>query len=103
MTGEVFTRLAAEEKGHLEVLQAELDALCRRPFWLHDEPAPLQFDDERLESIFPKGREQIGQMVRSASPAEALQAGMDAERRFNEFFRYYADQVDMPQRRAIFK
>ena len=34
---------------------------------------------------------------------DALQPGMDAERRFNEFFRYYADQVDKPQGRAIFK
>ena len=48
MTGEVFTRLAAGARGHLEVLQAELDALWHRRFWLDDKPAPLQFDDERL-------------------------------------------------------
>ena len=28
---------------------------------------------------------------------------MDAERRSNEFFRYYADQVDRPQGRALFE
>ena len=41
--------------------------------WLDNEPALLQFDYERLESIFPKGREHIRQMVRSARPTEALQ------------------------------
>ena len=103
MTREVFSRLAAEEKEKLEVLQAEFDALRHRHFWLDNEPALLQFDYERLESIFPKGREHIRQMVRSASPAEALQAALDAERRSYEFFRFYANQVDKPQGRAIFE
>ena len=103
MAREVFTRLAAEEKEHLEVLQAEFEALRHRHFWLDEEPALLQFDYQRLESIFPKGREHIRQMVRSASPVEALQAAMDAERRSYEFFRYYANQVDKPQGRAIFE
>jgi Fur family ferric uptake transcriptional regulator len=84
VTRQVFTRLAAEEKEHLEVLQAE-------------------FDNERLESIFPKGSEHIRQMVRSAKPTEALQAAMDAERRSYEFFRHYANQVDKPRGRAIFE
>ena len=103
MTREVFTRLAAEEKEHLAVLQAEFDTLRQRHDWLDDEPALLQFDYERLESIFPKGREHIRQMVRSASPTEALQAAMDAERRSYEFFRHYANQVDKPQGRTIFE
>ena len=103
MTREVFTRLAAEEKEHLEVLQAEFDALRHSHTWLDDEPALLQFDYERLESIFPKGREHIWQIVRSASPIEALQAAMDAERRSYEFFRHYANQVDKPQGRTIFE
>ena len=102
MTRGVFTRLAAEEKEHLEVLQAEFDALRRRYFWLDDEPALLQFDYERLESIFPKGREHIRQMVRSAGPTEALQAAMGADRRSCEFIRFYANQVDKPHGRAIF-
>ena len=50
----------------------------------------------------PQG-EHVRQIVGSASPAEALQAAMDAERRSNEFFRYYADQVDRPQGRALFE
>ncbi|MCY4513750.1 MAG: transcriptional repressor [Candidatus Tectomicrobia bacterium] len=103
LTREVFSRLAAEEKERLEVLQAEFDALRHRHFWLDDEPALLRFDCERLESIFPKGREHIRQMVRSAGPAEALQAAIDAERRSYEFFRYYANQVDKPQGQAIFE
>ena len=102
-TREVFTSLAAEEEEHLGVLQAEFDDLRQRHAWLDDEPALLQFDNERLESIFPKGREHIRQMVRSASPSEALQAAMDAERRSCEFFRHYANQVDKPQGRAIFE
>ena len=103
MTREVFSRLAADEEEHLHVLQTEIDALRQRHDWLDDEPALLQFDYERLESIFPKGREHIRQMVRSASPTEALQAAMDAERRSYEFFRHYANQVDKPQGRAIFE
>ena len=103
MTREVFTRLAAEEKGHLEVLQAEFDALRHRRFGPDDEPALLQFDYERLECIFPKGREHVRQIVGSAGPAEARQAAMDAERRSNEFFHCYANQVDRPQGRAMFE
>ena len=103
VTREVFTRLAAEEKEHLQVLQAEFDALRHSHPWLDNEPALLQFDYERLESIFPKGREHIRQMVRSARPTEALQAAMDAERRSYEFFRHYANRVDKPQGRAIFE
>jgi rubrerythrin len=103
MTRQVFMRLAAEEKEHLEVLQAEFDSLRQSHTWLDDEPALLQFDYERLESIFPKGREHIWQMVRSAGPIEALQAAMDAERRSYEFFRHYANQVDKPKGRAIFE
>ena len=55
MTREVFSRLAADEEEHLHVLQAEFEALRQRHDWLDDEPALLQFDYERLESIFPKG------------------------------------------------
>ena len=102
-TREVFTSLAAEEEEHLGVLQAEFDALRQRHDWLDDEPALLQFDNERLEGIFPKGREYIWQMVRSAGASEALQAAMDAERRSCEFFRHYANQVDKPQGRVIFE
>ncbi len=103
MTREIFTRLAAEEKEHLEVLREEFDTLRQSHTWLDDEPALLQFDNERLESIFPKGREHIRQMVRSASPTEALQAAMDAERRSYDFFRHYANQVDKPRGQAIFE
>ena len=103
VTREVFSRLAGEEKEHLHELQAAFDALRQNHPWLDDEPALLQFDDERLESIFPKGREHIRQLVRSARPTEALQAAMDAERRSYEFFRHYANQVDRPQGRALFE
>lgn len=102
VTREIFSRLAVEEKEHLEVLRTEINALRRNHTWLDDEPALLQFDYERLKSIFPKGREHIRQMVRSASPTEALQAAMEAERRSYEFFRHYANQVDEPKGRAIF-
>ena len=103
VTREVFSRLAGEEQEHLHELQREFDALRQSHPWLDDEPALLQFDDERLESIFPKGREHIRQLVRSAGPTEALQAAMDAERRSYEFFRHYANQVDQPQGRALFE
>lgn len=103
VTRQVFTRLATEEKAHLEELQAEIDMLRRCHAWLDAEPALLQFDYERLESIFPKGSEHIRQLVQSANPSEALQAAMDAERRSYEFFRHYANQVDKPQGRTIFE
>ena len=103
VTRRLFTRLAAEEKEHLEVLQAKFHALRRSHAWLDDEPALLQFDYERLESLFPKGSEHIRQLVCSGNPVEALQAAMEGERRSYEFFRHYANQVDKPQARAIFE
>ena len=50
----------------------------------------------------PQG-EHVRQIVGSAGHAKARRAAMDAERRSNEFFRYYADQVDRPQGRALFE
>jgi len=102
ITRTIFARLADEEQRHLEVLQQEYDTLRRTYRWLDDEPSLLHFDHERLDGIFPKGRDTIGQMVRSAGPAEALRLAMDAERRSYEFFQHYADKVDYPKGREIF-
>jgi Fur family ferric uptake transcriptional regulator len=102
-TRAVFARLADEEQQHLDVLQQEYEELRQAHRWLDTEPPLLHFDHERLESIFPKGREHIGQIVRSASPVEALHLAMDAERRSYEFFRHYANKVDHPKGRAIFE
>lgn len=102
-TRTVFARLAYEEQQHLTVLQQEYEALRQANIWLDDEPSLLHFDYERLESIFPKGQKHIGQIVRSASPADALHVAMDAERRSYEFFRHYANKVEYPKGRAIFR
>ena len=63
----------------------------------------LQFDYERLESILserPRAHPANGAL---GQPYRSLQAAMDAERRSYEFFRHYANRVDKPQGRAIFK
>ncbi len=99
----VFTRLADEEQEHLTVLQREYEALRRAHTWLEDEPSLLYFDNERLQSIFPKDRDEIGRIMQAAGPIEALHIAMDAERRSYDVFRYYAKKVDYPQGRAIFE
>jgi Fur family transcriptional regulator, ferric uptake regulator len=102
-TQAVFARLVDEEERHLAALQKEYEALRRAHTWLDDEPALLYFDHERLESIFPHDRQNIVQIVQSASPAEALYMAMMAERRSYEFFRHYASKVEYPKGRAIFR
>jgi Fur family ferric uptake transcriptional regulator len=102
-TRTVFARLVDEEERHLTALQKEYEALRQAHTWLDDEPALLYFDHERLESIFPQDRQNIVQIVQSASPAEALYMAMMAERRSYEFFRHYASKVEYPKGRAIFR
>ena len=102
-TREVFTRLVEEERRHLIALQKEYETLLQAHVWLDDEPSLLHFDHERLEGIFPKSQRKIVQIVQAASPAEALYMAMAAERRSYEFFSDYADKVDYPTGRAIFK
>ena len=86
-----------------DALETSDKACFYKTIALDDEPALLQFDYERLEGVFPKGREHVRQIVGSAGPAKARQAAMDAERRSNEFFRCYPNQVDRPQGRAMFE
>ncbi|GIX46515.1 MAG: hypothetical protein KatS3mg131_0726 [Candidatus Tectimicrobiota bacterium] len=102
-TRAVFTRLVDEEKRHLAALQREYEALRQAHPWLNAEPPLLYFDYERLESIFPKSRQHIVQLVQAASPAEVLYLAMSAERRSYEFFNDYADKVEYPKGKAIFK
>ncbi len=102
-TRTVFAQLVEEEQQHLAALQKEYEALRHTHPWLDDEPALLYFDQERLDSIFPKNPEQIVQIVQSASPAEALYIAMAAERRSYEFFSDYAQKVESPQGRKIFE
>lgn len=102
-TRTVFARLVDEEERHLEALQTEYDSLRQAHAWLDDEPSLLYFDNERLESIFPQDRHSIVQIAQSASPAEALYMAMAAERRAYEFFRHYANKVEYPTGRAIFR
>jgi Fur family ferric uptake transcriptional regulator len=102
-TREVFVRLVEEEKRHLVALQKEFDALHRAHPSLDDEPPMLYFDYDRLEDIFPQSQPNVVQTVQSFSPAEALYIAMTAERRSYEFFSDYADKVEYPQGRAIFK
>jgi rubrerythrin len=92
-----------EEKRHLAALQKEYEVLCQAHSWLDDEPSLLYFDYERLEDIFPPSFSPATSSMRSSSPAEALYAAMTAERRSYEFFSDYADKVDYPKGRAIFK
>jgi Fur family ferric uptake transcriptional regulator len=103
ITRTVFARLVDEEERHLAALQKEFEALCQAYTWLDAEPALLYFDHERLASIFPQDRQNIVQIVQSATPAEALYMAMAAERRSYEFFRHYANKVEYPKGRAIFR
>ena len=102
-TREVFVRLVKEEKRHLAALQKEFEALHQAHPSLDDEPPMLYFDYDRLEDIFPQSQPSVVQTVQSFSPAEALYIAMAAERRSYEFFSDYADKVEYPQGRAIFK
>jgi Fur family ferric uptake transcriptional regulator len=102
-TRSVFARLATEERQHLAVLQHEYATLQRAHGWLKDEPALLHFDYDRLQNIFPRGREHVRQLVQSASPTEALYLAMEAERRSYEFFLHYATIVEYSKGRAIFE
>ena len=102
-TRAVFIRLVEEEKRHLAALQKEYEALHQAHPSLDDEPPLLYFDYERLEDIFPQSQSNVVQTVQSISPAEALYIAMAAERRSYEFFSDYADKVEYPQGRAIFK
>ena len=102
-TRAVFIRLVAEEKRHLGALQKEYEALHQAHPSLDDEPPLLYFDYDRLEDIFPQSQSNVVQTVQSVSPAEALYIAMAAERRSYEFFSDYADKVEYPQGRAIFK
>lgn len=100
---EVFARLLDEERRHLAALQKEYEALCQEHPWLDDEPSLLYFDDARLEEIFPHSQPYTMPSVLPTSPAETLYIAMIAERRSYEFFSEYANKVDHPQGRAIFK
>jgi Fur family ferric uptake transcriptional regulator len=102
-TRTVFARLIDEEERHLTALQQEYDALRQAHAWLDDEPPLLYLDHERLESVFPMDRHNIVQIVQFASPAEALSMAMVAERRAYELFRHYANKVEHPTGRAIFR
>ncbi len=102
-TREVFIRLVEEEKRHLAALQKEYEALHQAHPSLDDEPPLLYFDYDRLEDIFPQSQSHVVQTVQSISAAEALYIAMAAERRSYEFFSDYADKVEYPQGRAIFK
>jgi Fur family transcriptional regulator, ferric uptake regulator len=102
-TRAVFIRLVEEEKRHLAALQKEYEALHQAHPSLDDEPPLLYFDYDRLEDIFPQSQSNVVQTVPSISPAEALYIAMAAERRSYEFFSDYADKVEYPQGRAIFK
>jgi len=102
-TRKVFVRLVEEEKRHLAALQKEYEALHQAHPSLDDEPPLLYFDYDRLEEIFPQSQPSLVQTVQSFSPAEALYIAMAAERRSYEFFSDYADKVEYPQGRAIFK
>lgn len=102
-TRAVFTRLVDEEKRHLAALQKEYETLCQAHPALTSEPALLYFDYDRLEDIFPQSRFNVAQAVQSVSAAEALYMAMAAERRSYEFFSAYADKVEYPEGRAIFK
>ncbi len=98
----VFRRLAEEEQVHLNALQQEYDTLRQAHMWLDDEPSLLYFDYERLQSIFPKGSDNIRHIVQAVSPMEALKLAMDAEHRSYEFFHYYASRVEYAKGREIF-
>ncbi|MGE3538474.1 MAG: transcriptional repressor [Candidatus Tectimicrobiota bacterium] len=102
-TRTVFERLVEEEKRHLAALQKEYEALCQAHPALISEPNLLYFDYDRLEDIFPQSRLNVMQTVQSVSAAEALYMAMAAERRSYEFFSEYADKVEYPEGRAIFK
>jgi Fur family ferric uptake transcriptional regulator len=102
-TRTVFARLVDEEERHLAALQKEYEALRQAHAWLDDEPSLLYLDHDRLQSIFPQDRNNIVQIVQSASPAEALYMAMIAERRAYELFRHYANKVEHPTGRAIFR
>jgi Fur family ferric uptake transcriptional regulator len=102
-TRTVFARLVDEEERHLAALQKEFEALRQAHAWLDDEPSLLHLDHDRLQSIFPQDRHNIVQIVQSASPAEALYMAMIAERRAYELFRHYANKVEHPTGRAIFR
>ncbi len=102
-TREVFIRLVEEEKRHLTALQKEYEALHQAHPSLDDEAPLLYFDYDRLEDIFPQSQSHVVQTVQSISAAEALYIAMAAERRSYEFFSDYADKVEYPQGRAIFK
>jgi rubrerythrin len=101
-TRQVFARLAQDEQQHLTQLQKEYDVLRRAQPWLDDEPSLLHFDYERLQTIFPQGKDHIRHIVETAGPAEALRVAMDAEQRSYEFFRYYANHVEYAKGQAIF-
>ena len=102
-TRAIFARLVDEERRHLMALQKEYEALRQTHAWLDDEPSLLYFDHERLEGIFPQKQRHIVQIAQSASPAEALHMAMAAEQRSYEFFTDYADKVEYPKGRTIFK
>lgn len=102
-TRAVFARLVEEEKRHLAALQKEYETLCEAHPALASEPNMLYFDYDRLEDIFPQSRFNVVQTVQSVSAAEALYMAMAAERRSYEFFSEYADKVEYPEGRAIFK
>ena len=102
-TREVFMRLMEEEECHLAVLQKEYEALHQAHPSLDDEPPLLYFDYDRLEEIFPQSQSNVVPTVQSVSAAETLYIAMAAERRSYEFFSDYAEKVEYPQGRAIFK
>ncbi|WP_089936018.1 transcriptional repressor [Candidatus Entotheonella palauensis] len=98
----VFRKLAEDEAQHLRALQQEYNALRRSHSWLDDEPSLLYFDYDRLQSIFPKGPAHIRDLVQRIGASEALKLAMDAERRSQAFFSYYATRVAYAKGRAIF-
>ena len=98
-----FEALAAEEAGHMDRLRGEYKALLEEHRWLRREPARLPVSRKIADRIFPE-RELLSIDVRDAmTHVEALHLAMDIERKSHKFFNDFAQQLDDPRGRKIFR
>lgn len=97
----MFRSLAHDEEEHLQILQAEYDALTGTSQWLDLEAARREEPDLSLH-LFP--HEAIERLIpEEASDLDALKIAMDFERRGYRLYEKAASEASDPTAQAVFR
>jgi Fur family ferric uptake transcriptional regulator len=100
---EMFLLLAEEESEHMSKLQHEYESLIGEHGWLRREPARLPVSRQIADQIFPE-RELLSLDVKDGTThLEALEIAIDLEHNSHRFFTNFAEQLEDPRGRKIFR